>query len=270
MDDIEKIVTEEGTENMDTAAIEENAGGTVEEQEQVQESEEKVATEKSYTQAEVDDIVERRLARERAKIHRQYEKHAELAEVVCAGTRQDIDGATKGMREYYQSKGIQVPAHASYSDRDTKILAKAEAKEIIDAGADEVDAELKELVKLGPDKLNARQKEKFLILDSYQKQEARVRELASIGVPEVVYDSKEFKDFAAQFNANTPMKTVYDLYTRTNTVARPQTEKIGSMKNTNPQSDKDLYTPEEVDKLTAKDYENPKVMEKVRRSMLSW
>ena len=260
-------VIEEINENADTAAAEEIAGGTVEEQ--VTEQETGGETEKSYTQQEVDDIVERRVARERAKIHRQYEKQVELADVVCAGTGQDLDGATKGMREYYQSKGRPVPTHSPYSDRDTKILAEAEAKEIIDAGSDEVDAELRELAKLGPDKLNARQKEKFLILDSYQKQEARVKELASIGVPDIVYNSKEFKDFASQFNAGTPMKTVYDLYTKTSGY-RPKTDNPGSMKNTNPGGDKDIFTSEEVDKLTPKDYDNPKIMEKVRRSMMSW
>ncbi|MBQ9701357.1 MAG: hypothetical protein IJV71_12145 [Lachnospiraceae bacterium] len=262
-DVIEKI-----NENADTATAEEIAGGTVEEHIEKSEQNTDSKPEKLYTQEEYNAGVEKRVARERAKIHRQYEKQVELANVVCAGTGQDLDEATKGMREYYQSKGRPVPTHSPYSDRDIKILAEAEAKEIIDAGSDEVDAELRELAKLGPDKLNARQKEKFLILDSYQKQEARVRELASIGVPDIVYNSKEFKDFARQFNAGTPMSTVYELYTKA--TSKPKPENPGSKKNPNPSGDMDIFTPEEVDKLTPKDYDNPKIFEKVRRSMLSW
>ncbi|MBE6038569.1 MAG: hypothetical protein E7218_05120 [Anaerofustis stercorihominis] len=33
---------------------------------------------------------------------------------------------------------------------------------------------------------------------------------------------------------------------------------------------KEFYSPEEVDRLTAKDYEDPRVMKKVRNSMLRW
>lgn len=34
--------------------------------------------------------------------------------------------------------------------------------------------------------------------------------------------------------------------------------------------EKDFYTPDEVDKLTGKDYDDPKLMERVRQSMLKW
>ena len=266
--DIEEMnVTEEGTENVDTATTEETAGEANEEQKTEQETSEETA--KLYTQQELDDIVERRLARERAKLHKKYEKQAALADVVKAGTGTDYAEAEQKMREYYQSKGIDIPSKSTYSDNDTKILAEAEAKVIINAGYDEVVAELEDLRNLGVDKMDARQKEKFKILATHQKQEARVKELASIGVPELVYESKEFKDFAAQFNDDTPMKTVYELYIKTSST-KPQPEKLGSMKNTHPQGDMDIYTPEEVDKLTAKDYDNPKIMEKVRRSMIAW
>ena len=40
--------------------------------------------------------------------------------------------------------------------------------------------------------------------------------------------------------------------------------------NQSSQKEKDFYTPAEVDKLTDKDYDNPKIMEAVRRSMSKW
>ena len=40
--------------------------------------------------------------------------------------------------------------------------------------------------------------------------------------------------------------------------------------NQSSQKEKEFYTPAEVDKLTDKDYDNPKIMEAVRRSMSKW
>lgn len=41
--------------------------------------------------------------------------------------------------------------------------------------------------------------------------------------------------------------------------------------NTTTTADKEFYTPDEVDRLTDEDYEkNPKLLSKVRNSMLKW
>lgn len=50
---------------------------------------------------------------------------------------------------------------------------------------------------------------------------------------------------------------------------KPVPQDIGAV---NPASgkEKDFYTPAEVDKLTDKDFDNPRVMEAVRKSMLKW
>jgi hypothetical protein len=34
--------------------------------------------------------------------------------------------------------------------------------------------------------------------------------------------------------------------------------------------EKEFYTPEEVDRLSKNDYDNPKIMARVRRSMTRW
>ena len=50
---------------------------------------------------------------------------------------------------------------------------------------------------------------------------------------------------------------------------KPTPQEIGAV-NSSSSKEKDFYTPAEVDKLTSKDYDNPKIMEKVRASMLKW
>jgi len=50
---------------------------------------------------------------------------------------------------------------------------------------------------------------------------------------------------------------------------KPIPQNIGAV-NSSSSKEKDFYTPEEVDKLTSKDYDNPKIMERVRQSMLKW
>ena len=50
---------------------------------------------------------------------------------------------------------------------------------------------------------------------------------------------------------------------------KPTPQDIGAV-NSASSKEKDFYTPSEVDKLTSKDYDNPKIMERVRASMLKW
>jgi hypothetical protein len=50
---------------------------------------------------------------------------------------------------------------------------------------------------------------------------------------------------------------------------KPIPPDIGAV-NSSSGKEKDFYTPAEVDKLTDKDYDNPKIMEIVRKSMLKW
>ena len=102
----------------------------------------------------------------------------------------------------------------------------------------------------------------------YRKSEENRKELFSIGVKEDVIDSKEFKDFSNQFNSSTPISKVYELYTKT--LDKPKVEKIGSMKNNNTKEEKTYYSPEDVDKLTPEDYDDPVIFKRVHDSMAKW
>lgn len=50
---------------------------------------------------------------------------------------------------------------------------------------------------------------------------------------------------------------------------KPVPQEIGAV-NSSSSKEKDFYSPAEVDKLTEKDFDNPKIMEVVRKSMLKW
>lgn len=224
---------------------------------------------KTYTQEEVDEIVGKRIARNTAKITKQFErKYGGLTDVLKAGTgKETVEEMTDTFKQFYQKKGIQFSQEPAYSAEDIELLASAEAKDIIDSGFDEVVEEVDRLSDLGVDKMTHREKALFKMLADHRQSAERGRELSAIGVPEDVYNSQEFKDFAGMFKASTPITEVYKQYAKT---VKPQVEPIGSMKNGSHDEGKTFYTPEEVDKLTSKDLDNPVIFQRVRDSMKLW
>ena len=234
-------------------------------------------TPKTYTEAEfnakLDEVLGKKLARREAKIRKEYDrKYGQLEEVLKAGTGKDnVEEVTDTFRQFYAQKGINIPQQPTYSDRDIAVLAKAEAEEIIGAGYDEVDDELHRLTDLGFEKMTAKEKVIFKTLAEYQRGTKNGRELSQIGVTEDVYDSKEFKDFAAKFAPNTPIKDVYDIYAKTQPKKNIRT--MGSMKNSTGEDGtvKDFYTRDEALKFTKADFDkNPALFKAVEASMLKW
>lgn len=263
MNDNENLVLEEGTENVETVATEEMTG-----QEQVVEM-----PVKTYTQEEVDDIVGKRLARNTAKIRKEYtKKYGQLENVLKAGTGKDnVIELTDTFREFYESKGIQIPTEPTYSDRDIEVLAKAEANDIIASGLEEVVEEVDRLVELGVENMSAREKQVFKTLAEYRQKAERTNELSKIGVTEEVYNSKEFTDFASKFGSNTTITEIYEIYNKMQ--PKKEVRTMGSLKNTTQQDTgvKDFYTRDEALKFTKKDFDNnPELFKAVEKSMLKW
>ena len=255
-------------ENLAMENIAENVEATTEEKvEQVE------TPAKTYTEEEVNQIVGKRLARNTAKIRKEYDKkYGELENVLKAGTgKEDVAEMTDAFKKYYQSKGVPIPSEPSYSHRDIEVLAKAEADDIINSGFEDVVEELDRLTELGVAKMNAREKEVFRQLAEYHQNAARGQELAKIGVTEDVYGSKEFKDFAAKFSPSTPVTEIYQIYNKMQ--PRKEVHTMGSMKNNTSDEGtvKDFYTREEALKFTKKDFDkNPALFKAVEKSMLKW
>lgn len=257
----ENLVTDEVTEKVETTT-EETQGQVTEE---VKEPE-KIYSEKDLND-KIDKLLPNKLKRIENKVRREYEKkYGNVENVLKAGLGvKTIEEATSQLNDFYTKKGISIPQTPTYSERDTLVLANAEADEIIASGFDEVIEEVDRLADIGVDNMSAREKEVFKKLAEYRQKTERQKELAKIGVKEDFYENKEFKDFASKFNANTPIKDIYDLYIQTQ--PKQKFEQVGSMKN--PQADKvkDYYSPEEIERLSLDDLNDPEVWNAVRKSM---
>ena len=178
---------------------------------------------------------------------------------------------TDTFRSFYESKGIHIPSEPTYTDRDTEILANAEATDIIKAGFEEVVEEVDRLADIGVENMSAREKAVFAKLAEYRQSTERSNELSSIGVKEDVYNSKEFNDFASKFGSNTSITEIYEIYNKMQ--PKKDIRTMGSLK-TNAQQDngvKEFYSLEEARKFTKEDFDkNPELFKAVEKSMLKW
>ena len=261
MEENMNIVTEEVAENAETTA-----------EETTQAAPEKLYTEEDFRR-KVEEVAKSRVARNNAKIRKEYEqKYGDLERVLKAGTgKEDVSEITQTFADFYESKGIKVQRRQDYNDRDIEVLAQADAQDIIRGGYEEVKEEVDRLARIGVDKMTQREKALFMALSKSRQNTERGQELAKIGVTEAVYNSKEFTDFAGKFASNTPITEIYQIYEKTQ---KPQKEikTAGSMKNTAPENGvKEFYTPDEAKKFTMDDLnKNPSLYEAIKRSMLRW
>ena len=256
---------EEGIELTDTASNEE------------EKKEVKTYTEEDFEKAvndRVNSLLPRKIEREKSKIEKKYReeiaKYEETESILKQGFgAKDISDANKKMREFYKEQGIEISEYQRprYSEDDEKILGKAEATKIIDLGFEEMQDEANRLAAIGVDKMTPREKVIFNTLADELTHQKQIKELAELGVKDDVLKDDNFISFAGQFNSKTPIKTVYDMYTKLNQTTKPKFEKPGSMKSNVQEKVKDYYTDEEISKLTDEDLDDPKVWEAVRKSM---
>lgn len=223
---------------------------------------------KTFTQEEVDAIVGKRSARLEKKLRKEYDrKYGGLTEVLEAGTgKKTVEEQTEAFRSYYESKGVEFKKKPQeWSIRDIEALAMADANEIISSGEEDVADEVDRLAELGLDNMTAREKATFKILAEHRKNADKTRKLAEIGADEKVYNSPEFVEFQKMFASETPIEKVYETFKKTQPKKEIQT--MGSMKQSPVDKRKDYYSPEEIEKLSMKDLEDPHIWAAVRKSM---
>ena len=256
MNENENLVTEEVTENVEHTTEE--------------------TPEKKYTQSEVNEIVGKRLARQEARIRKDYERkqreNDELVETLKAGTgKQSVKELDDTFTKFYESKGIKINKKpvTDYTDKDIETLARADADYIIQGGYEEVVEEVDRLANSG--NLSPREKAMFNILAKHRQTAERNRELAEIGITEEEYNSKEFQDFAAMFKSDIPIAKIYENYDKTK--PKKEFKTMGSMKNTSAPDNgvKEYYSFEEASKFTKEDFDkNPALYKAVVASMQKW
>lgn len=238
----------------------------------------KTVEEKLYSESELNQKLNELLAEKIGKktaiikrqLRREYdEKYGELENVLKAGTGEsDLEAITNTFADFYTKKGIPIPKYAYENEYDIQAGAEKYANELIGSDSfDEIVSETDRLADKGLDNMSPREKIVFKKLAEYRQSKERENELASIGAMKLAND-KEFNDFASQFNSDVPIKTVYEMFNKTR--PQPKVEQIGSMKSTVPNTTKDYYTPDEVDRLTPEQLRDPKVMEAVDNSMKIW
>jgi hypothetical protein len=256
----------------------ENVEPTTEEAEvQVEQDEEEVIADESakvYTEEdfriykeEHDRRLDKKVSRAEAKIRKEYErKYGNLENVLRAGSgRETVEEMTDAFAEHYKKQGINIPEQPQYNANDIKVLARAEADEIIGMGFDEVVEEVDRLAKIGVANMNDRDKEVFRTLAEYRQKEERNTEYEKLGVTKEVYTSQEFKDFASKFTKDTPVNEIINIFNSMK--PRNQVQTAGSMKTNRTDQVKDYYTEADIERLTLDDLDKPGVWEAVRRSM---
>lgn len=263
MNEMENLVLE-GTENVEGTTTEEIV-------EQVAEPK-KVYTEEEFNN-KLDEVLAKKLARKEAKIRKEFnQKYGELESVLKAGTgKSDVGELTDTFKNYYESRGVEIPKKPTYSDRDIEVLARAEADDIIRAGFDEVIEETDRLAEKGLENMTAREKATFKALAEYRQKTERGNELSKIGVKADVLDTKEFKDFASKFSSNTSITEIYEIYNKTQ--PKKEIKTMGSIKNntTDKGTIKDFYSKKEAEQFTKEDFDkNPALFKAVCDSMQKW
>ena len=223
--------------------------------------------EKTFTQSELNEIVQRNKARAEAKVRKEYDrKYGNLTQVLRAGTgKESVEDITQTFAEFYEKKGIKVSQEPNYTAKDIEVLARAEADDIIRSGYEDVVEEVDRLTEIGVANMTAREKALFKALAEHRQNTERHNELSKIGVSDEVYNSREFQEFAKDFNPNTPVEKIWRYYQ--NTLPKKEIKPMGSMKNTPMNEVKDFYSAEEIARLTEEDLRNPDVWNIVRRSM---
>ena len=258
----ENLVTEEVVET----PVAENVEATTEETPKTYTQEEFDAAVRAKVNETLDEVMPKKIARNQAKIRKEYDKkYSELEAILRAGTGKDsVEEIKDTFKDFYQKKGIQIQPKPNDSDREIEVLARAEAEDIIRCGFDEVVEEVDRLTQIGAANMDKRDKALFKALAEYRQGVERTNELSKMGVTEDVYNSKEFSDFASKFNPTVPVSEIYGYYTQKQ--PKKDIKPMGSMKQSQP-VERDFYTPDEIERLTMEDLDDPKVWEKVRRSM---
>jgi len=272
-EEIDGIIAEEVIENVEDTSVNETVELTNTEDVDTSENVEvKEEPQKTFTQEQIDKIVEGRINREKREHQKELSKYKSLANTLQVGMGEnDLDTLQNNMKKYYKEQGIEIPEDKPYeSERDQVILAKEDAKEIMELGLDEMEKEANKIAIKPREQRSIRENTIFNELCSKLVMKKSEIELEKKGIDPRVLKDDSFKKFASKFSSNTPVLEIHEMYSKINhTIEKPKS--TGSVKTSpNESAIKEFYTPEEASKFTMKDYDNPKLMKAVDNSRLLW
>lgn len=251
------------------------------------EEEKESVKEKTYTEeemkAEVEKNIKWRLARAERDNAKKFQEYEDIVNTLRAGMGKkdgNVQDLNKDLRKFYKEQGIEIPETVSrgLSEREEKILAKAEAEEIINGGEDYINQIANEIYNIPVEMRTVRQKAIFEQLGKHVVQEKAKSQLKEKGVDTSILEDNSFKQFASKFTAQTSIADIYDMYQKVNAkevVETPKRERpasTGSTKTvTKTNTVKEYYTEEEARKFTQKELmANPELLRAVENSMAQW
>ena len=247
-----------------------------------EESEEQQQEEQAQTYNDVNQrVINKVVARERTRAEREREPYEELAHVLRQGFGVDentsISDLTDRAKSFYEENGQNIERYVPKENKhDSEILAKADARDIIEAGDSEIISEYERLK--GKDNLSYRESILFNELQSELAIKGAEIELSKNGKDKNILRDDNFKNFASRYRSYISILDIYDDYmkmTENKEVKEVKKEPLpaGSMKSNNNEKNKikSFYTPDEVDNFTQKELiENPKLLDAINKSMEKW
>lgn len=256
---VENDVPETSEENLEEVNI-----GTSEDEEQNQETVNMTETnQEDDIQKQIEERanklfeekVEERLIRDRVnrerKQSKELAKYKQLESVIKAGLGVDnLDDAISKTSNFYKEQGINIPEYKeSYSERDEKILAKADAQEIIDLGMSEMEAEANRIASIPQEKRSVREQTMFNTLCERIVEQRQVNELKEKGIKTEILEDKSFKEFKNKFAFNTPISDIYEMYSKLNAKPVEKPASAGSAKNEVGKA-KETFSAERINNMT--------------------
>ncbi len=243
-------------------------------EEQVQE--EVVEPEKKYTQNDVDNIINARFAREKRNYERETEKYKELESIMkTALNATDIDDVINKSKEFYKSNGIDIPEYKpTLNQEEEEMLGNGFADKIISTGDYKfMDQEASRIAGIPAEKRSVRDNIMFSKLCEALVENKNKKILSDKGIDVNILDDQNFKKFREKLNYKTPITEAVEMFNKLNTVPEKKEKpySVGSVKNNVKVNEiKEYYSPEDFDKLTEADLNNPEIMKRVDESRTKW
>ncbi|EDS73002.1 hypothetical protein ANASTE_00717 [Anaerofustis stercorihominis DSM 17244] len=249
-------------------------------EEEEEDSEEDNENNENESSNDFQRIIDRRIARERSKNEKKLAEYEPLLHTIkeAYGIEGDmsVSEINEKLKSFYEENGQSISDYKPRENkRDAEILAEAEARDIIEAGNDELLEEYNRLRNRGD--LNYREQIVFNKLEGELAIKGAEIELSKSGKDPKILRDKDFMDFAGRYRNDISILDIYNDYERffgrEEEAEKKGYKPAGSVKDNKKDNKgiKDFYTPDEVDELTDEDFDKyPELLDIVNRSMEKW
>ena len=215
-----------------------------------------------------EEKIEARLARDRnsrerkeAPVRAKYQQLEEMMKSALGA--KDIDDVITKSREFYKEQGITIPEvinKPSLNERDERVLAKADAEEIISLGKSEMEAEANRIASIPENQRSLRDNTIFNVLCQELVKINDKEDFKAKGYDTEILNDKDFSLFRNQFNLNTPVSKVYEIYSKLNPKQVEKPASAGSAKTENTNSG-EAFSAERINDMTPEEimkyWDNP-------------